>query len=280
VAGPVSGNRSRLPNLDWPELDGAALAQGSGVPAGRFRLINDLVATAEAIPLCGPEDLAVLQPGAPGALSEGGGEGNRALIAAGTGLGMAFLPRIGDTWVPVASEGGHMDFAARNEEEAALAAFLRRRHGHASVERVASGSGLPDIYDFVRQSAGEEGAAETPEVAARLRAAADQAPVITAAALSGESALCSRALDLFVAAYGAAAGNLALAGTAMGGLFVGGGIAPKILGRLQEGAFLRAFLDKGRFRGYLEAVPVKVLLNDQAALLGAASVAARLAGSG
>lgn len=268
VAGPVAGNRcARLPNLDWPELDGAALAGECGLPEERLRLINDLVATAEAIPHFGPEDLRVLQAGAPGA-----GEGNRALIAAGTGLGMALLPRLGGTWVPVASEGGHQDFAARSDDEAGLAAALRARYGHASVERVASGSGLPDIYDYVRGTA-----AEVPAVAARLAAAADRSPAITAAALSGESPLCVRALDLFVGAYGAAAGNLALVGTATGGVFLGGGIAPKILPKLLDGTFLRAFAGKGRFQGYLEAIPVQVILDDQAALLGAASVAARLA---
>jgi len=272
VAGPVAGNRSRLPNLDWPELDGAALAQATGIPAGRLRLINDLVATAEAIPLFGPEDLAVLQIG-----NSASAEGNRVLIAAGTGLGMALLPRIGEAWVPIASEGGHMDFAARDEEEAALVATLRRRHGHVSVERVVSGASLPDIYQHLLESGGED---EVPAVAERLGAAADPAPVITAAALSGESALCARTLDLFVAAYGAAAGNLALAGTATGGVYLGGGIAPKILARLTDGPFLRAFADKGRFREYLEAIPVRVLLDDQAALLGAASVAARLLTSG
>jgi glucokinase len=273
VAGPVAGNRSRLPNLDWPELDGEALAQAAGLPAGHLRLVNDLVATAEAIPLFGPENLAVLQKGDPGS----SGEGNRVLIAAGTGLGMALLPRVGGTWVPIASEGGHMDFAARDEEEAALAAALRRRYGHASVERVVSGSGLADIYRYLQESGGE---AEIPAVAARLAAAADPAPAITAAALSGESALCSRVLDLFVAAYGATAGNLALAGTATGGVYLGGGIAPKILARLTDGPFLGAFADKGRFREYMEAIPVRVILDDQAALLGAANVAARLLTSG
>ncbi|MEA2693939.1 MAG: glucokinase [Acidobacteriota bacterium] len=275
VAGPVAGNRSRLPNLDWPELDGGALAQAIGIPAGRLRLINDLVATAEAIPLFAPDDLAVLQKGNPGRSGEM--EGNRALIAAGTGLGMAFLPRIGEAWVPIASEGGHMDFAARNAEEAALAAALRARYGHVSVERVVSGAGLRDVHQHLLESGGEE---EAPEVAARLRAAEDPAPVITAAALAGESALSARALDLFTAAYGAAAGNLALAGTATGGVYLGGGIAPKILAKLQEGTFLAAFNDKGRFREYLEAIPVRVVLNDRAALLGAANVAARLLTSG
>jgi glucokinase len=137
--------------------------------------------------------------------------------------------------------------------------------------------GLPDLYEYVRerrrQAMQEE---EVPAVALRLRAAADPAPLIAAAALSGESALCSRALDLFVSAYGAAAGNLALVGTATGGVFLGGGIAPKILPRLREGGFLRAFAAKGRFQAYLEAIPVRILLDDQAALLGASGVAARL----
>jgi len=233
------------------------------------------VATAEAIPFCGPADLAVLQAGAPGAAEAVETKGNRVLLAAGTGLGMAFLPRIGETWVPVASEGGHMDFAPLDDEQAGLAAALRARHGHVSVERVVSGLGLPDIYEYVRRS-DSEGGEEVPAVASRLRAAADPAPLITAAALSGESPLCSRALDLFVAAYGAVAGNLALLGTATGGVFLGGGIAPKILPRLRDGGFLRAFTAKGRFQAYLEAIPVQVLLDDHAALLGAASVAARL----
>ena len=274
VAGPVAGDRfARLPNLDWPQLDALSLAREAGIAPGRVHLINDLVATAEAIPFCGPGDLAVLQAG-----KEDAGEGNRVLIAAGTGLGMAFLPRIGGTWVPVASEGGHMDFAPQDDEQAGLAAALRARHGHVSVERVVSGMALPELYDYVRQS-DPRGGVEVPAVAERLRAAVDPAPRITEAALSGESALCSRALDLFVSAYGAVAGNLALLGTATGGVFLGGGIAPKIFPRLKEGGFLRAFTAKGRFAAYLEAIPVRVLLEDRAALLGAASVAARLATS-
>ncbi len=276
VAGPVAEDRcARLPNLDWPELDSLALAREAGIPEGRVRLVNDLVATAEAIPFCGPGDLAVLQAGTPGAAMAVETTGNRVLLAAGTGLGMALLPRIGDAWVPVASEGGHMDFAPQDDEQAGLAAALRARHGHVSVERVVSGMGLPDIYEYVRRS-DPQGGEEVPAVALRLRAAADPAPLITAAALSGESPLCSRALDLFVAAYGGVAGDLALVGTATGGVFLGGGIAPKILPRLQAGGFVRAFTAKGRFQAYLEAIPIQVLLDDQAALLGAASVAARL----
>jgi len=271
VPGPVLANRTRTPNLAW-ELDGEEIARTSGIAA--VQLVNDLVATAEAIPLLGPADLAVLYPGAPGAPGAPP-EGNRALIAAGTGLGMALLPWIDGRHVPVASEGGHMDFAPRDEAEAALATALRARFGRVSVERVVSGPGLHAIYQYLRGSAGG-GASETPETSARLAAADDPSRVIAEAALAGESPLAVRALDLFTGVYGAAAGNLALVGTATGGVYLGGGIAPKILGKLLDGTFLRAFVAKGRFQSYLEAIPVSVIRNDRAAMFGAASVAARL----
>jgi glucokinase len=263
VPGPVSGNRTETPNLAW-KLDGAEIARATGIPA--VRLVNDLVATAEAIPLLGAADLAVLHPG------EGEAAGNRALIAAGTGLGMALLPWIDGRAVPVASEGGHMDFAPRTGEEVALAAALRARYGHASVERVVSGPGLANIYEHLRACGG---APETLAIA-DIAGVDDPARVIAEAALAGASPLAVRALDLFVAAYGAVAGNLALVGTATGGVYLGGGIAPKILPKLRDGTFVRAFIDKGRFRRYLEAIPVAVIRNDRAALHGAASVAARL----
>jgi glucokinase len=272
VPGPVAGNHARTPNLAW-EIDGAALGRELGVAA--LALVNDLVATAAGIALLDPADLAVLQPGDPRA--DRGGEGNRALIAAGTGLGMALLPALpasaGAGHLAVASEGGHMDFAPRTEEELALQRTLRRRFGHVSVERVVSGPGLHNIYLHLLEAAGE--GAESPQVAARL-AAEDPGRVIAEAAMSGASPLAARALDLFAAAYGAAAGNLALAGTATGGVYLGGGIAPKILAKLGDGTFLEAFRDKGRFRSYLEAVPVRVVLNDRAALFGAARLAADL----
>jgi glucokinase len=272
VPGPVVANRTQTPNLAW-ELDGADLVRATGIPA--VRLINDLVATAEGVPLLGPDDLAVLHPGA----LEGSGDGNRALIAAGTGLGMALLPWIGGRHQPVASEGGHMDFAPRNAEEVALAATLGARYGRVSVERVVSGPGLQSLYEHLRGQPEARETPETPAVAARLGAADDPSRVIAEAALAGESPLCGRALDLFAAAYGAAAGNLALVGTALGGVYLGGGIAPKILPKLQDGTFLQAFLDKGRFRSFVAAIPVRVILNDRTAMFGAANVAARL-GSG
>jgi glucokinase len=280
VPGPVVENYARTPNLAW-EIDGVALGRAMAIPA--LTLVNDLVATAAGVALLDPADVAVLQPGDPGA-SAGGG--NRALIAAGTGLGMALLPaRPGGGHAAVASEGGHMDYAPRTEDELALYRTLRDRFGHVSVERVLSGPGLHNIYlhlSLQRSAAGGSGGRpselerpDTAEMLARL-AAEDPAKVIAEAALAGASPLAARALDLFAAAYGAAAGNLALLGTATGGVYLGGGIAPKILDKLRDGTFLCAFQDKGRFRSYLEAVPVRVVLNERAALFGAARLAADL----
>ena len=201
------------------------------------------------------------------------------LLAAGTGLGMALLPRVGERWVPVPSEGGHADYPARTEEEIDLLRHLRERFGRVSAERVLSGPGLFNLYGFLRDV---RGMAETPQVreALRLRGGAGEGDRRGGArhppGTPEGCGLCSRALDLFVAAYGALAGNLALLGTATGGVYLGGGIAPKILPRLTRGPFLQAFAAKGRFVPYLEKVPVRVILNDRAALLGAARHAASL----
>jgi len=265
VPGPVLENRTSTTNLAWDLVDGGELSSVIGGHA--VVLINDLVATAEGIPLLRPDELSTLHPGGPGAA----GAGNLALIAAGTGLGMALLPRVAGSWVPVASEGGHMDFAPRNEEEVGLLAYLRDiLQRRVSVERVVSGPGLFSIYQYLRDRVGLP---ESPAVREALEREEDPSKVIGEAEFCG---LCSRAVEMFVSAYGAAAGNLALVGTATGGIYLGGGIAPKLLPRLQEGSFLQAFLDKGRFRGFLEAVPVRVILNDRAALLGAARHAAAL----
>lgn len=266
IPGPVIDNRASTPNLAWL-VDGAAIGAAMGIPA--VLLINDLVATAEGIPLLAEDEVAVLQPGAPGL------DGNRALIAAGTGLGMALLPRIGDRWVPVPSEGGHADFAPRTEEEVGLMRYLRERFGRVSVERVVSGPGLFNIYNYLRDA---HQIPESPPVREAIARGDDPARVIGENALATPAAcdLCSRAMDLFVAAYGAVAGNLALTGTAVGGVYLGGGIAPKILPRLKSGLFLQTFEAKGRFVPYLERVGVRVILNDRAALLGAARHAALL----
>ena len=276
-------NRSSTPNLAW-QIDGDALATELKLPA--VRLINDLAATAEGVSLLPPAELATLQEGAAweGGAQTGGAQqgvaahaaperGNQVLIAAGTGLGMALLPVVDGTRVTVASEGGHGDFAPRNEAEVALLLDLRRRFGeHVSVERVVSGPGLLAVYEHLRDSG------QAPEsVAVRAAVAAeDPSRVIAEAGLAGGDALAGRALDLFADAYGAAAGNLALTGTAAGGVYIGGGIAPKILPKLKEGRFIAAFLDKGRLAGYLKRIPVRVVLNDRTALLGAARSAAAM----
>jgi glucokinase len=273
IAGPVVDNRVSTPNLAWM-VDGTALARDSKLPV--VALINDLVATAEGIPELAADEVAVLQPGVP---ETPGHEGNRALVAAGTGLGTAFIPRIDDRWVPVSSEGGHVDFAPRVEEEIGLLRYLRERFGRVSVERVLSGPGLFNIYMYLRDVVKLP---ESPQVRERLAAGMDPAKVIGECGLAGPTGacpVCFRALETFVAVYGAVAGNMALLGTATAGVWLGGGIAPKILPRLSDGLFRESFRAKGRFAAFLERVPVRVILNDRAALLGAARRAASLASS-
>jgi glucokinase len=270
IPGPVIANRASTLNLAWV-VDGAAVAAEARVP--RVVLINDLVATAEGLLLLAPDEQAILQEGVPER------EGNRALIAAGTGLGMTLIPCVGDRWVPVPSEGGHMDFAPRTEEEVGLLRYLRERFGRVSVERVISGPGLFNIYQYLRDVLRLP---ESPHVREALARDEDPARVIGESGLAGAASgcpLCFRALEMFVAAYGAMAGNLALLGTATDGVWLGGGIAPKILPRLQDGLFLQTFVAKGRFVPFLEKIPVRVILNDRAALLGAARHASSLISS-
>lgn len=272
IAGPVIDNRVTTPNLSW-QIDGARVAAEAGLP--EVLLINDLVATAEGIPLLAESDMAVLHAGVP---EPAGHEGNRALLAAGTGLGMALLPRVGNAWVPVPSEGGHADFAARNEDEIGLLRYLRERYGRVSIERVLSGPGLFNVYTYLRDIRHAPESAEVREAIAR---GDDPAKVIGEHGVSpgpsdapGHCALCAKALEIFAAVYGAVAGNLALTGTATNGVWLGGGIAPKILPRLTDGLFLQTFLAKGRFVPFLERVPVRVILNQRTAMLGAARRAA------
>jgi glucokinase len=268
IAGPVVHNAVATPNLAW-QVQGSELASDLSLPAERLLLLNDLVATAEGIPLLATSELATLQKGVPEP------EGNRVLLAAGTGLGMAFLPRVGNRWLPVSSEGGHADFAPRTDEEMALLRFLQKRQdGHVSVERVLSGPGLASIYDFLRD---DQGVSPDPAIERRMEKE-DAGQVITEGALSGGDPLSQWTLGLFVSLYGAAAGNLALLGTAVGGVYLGGGIAPKILAALEEPAFREAFSAKGRFVDYLRRIPIQVILNDRTALLGAARRAAGLIG--
>lgn len=265
VAGPVLDNATRTPNLAW-EIDGAEVARQTGLRD--VHLINDLLATAEGIPALADDELAVLQEGVPD------DDGNAVLLAAGTGLGMCLLPRVEGRYHPVATEGGHQGFAPTNDREIALLRGLRPRYGRVSVERVVSGPGLAAIYRHLRDTGV---APEDPELRDRIERT-DAGGAISRAALEEGDRLASEALAMFVSAYGSAAGDLALVGLATGGVYVGGGIAPKILSELREGPFLESFRAKGRFRDMVERMPVKVILNPETALLGAARVALRLAG--
>ena len=260
VAGPVRDGRSRVSNLDW-EVDSDRLASVLGVD--RVLLANDLEVNAYGIASLAPEDFVILNEGQVRA------DGNEALIAAGTGLGEAGLHWEGNCHRPFPSEGGHSDFAPRNETEVELLWFLMRELGHVSYERVLSGPGLFNIYRFLRDTKRGD---EPLWLFEELREG-DPPAVISRHALSGDSTLCVRALDMFVSIYGAEAGNVALKLLATGGLFLGGGIAPKILPKLTEGRCLDAFVDKGRLKPLLVRVPISVIKNDQCALHGAARLA-------
>jgi glucokinase len=268
IAGPVIDNRCKTPNLPW-EIDGRALATRFGMRS--FTLINDLVANAEGIAALLPSELAVIQKGA----SEPDPRKAGALIAPGTGLGMAILAPSGDgEWIPLASEGGHADFAPQSAREIELLAWLMKRHpDHVSYERVVCGPGLVAVYEFLSsRGAMDHNAAVRAEIVADPKAAPR---IISEAAESDRCEVSSAALDCFVRIYGAMAGNLALIALATGGVFLGGGISPKIRRRLEEGAFIDGFRAKGRFRTLLASLPVRLILNPDTAMLGAARRAVR-----
>jgi len=260
VAGPVKDGRSSTTNLAWI-VDSRDLARDLRLP--RVALLNDLEASAYGLPWLRPDEIIVLQEGAPDAA------GHAALIAAGTGLGEAGLYWDGRSHRPFATEGGHASFAPSDEIQIDLLRHLLRRFEQVSWERVLSGPGLVNIYSFLRDT----GRGEEPPWLADEISSGEAAAVISTVALSGRCRLCSDALDLFVTLYGAEAGNFALKVMASGGVYVGGGIAPKILPRLRGPAFIGAFVAKGRMRPLLEAMPVRVVLNDRLALLGAARYA-------
>lgn len=252
VAGPVVDGEVTMTNVPWQvrARDVVAIAAGA-----RVRLLNDLEAMAYAVPVLVPDELHTLQAGRPQA------GGNAALIAAGTGLGEAVLHRVDGRLLPVPSEAGHADFAARTDDELALVRFLRDRHGRADIEHVISGIGLVHVAAFVHRS-------QTCRVAGTF-ADGDGPARVSAAATAAACDHCAAALRLFVEAYGAEAGNLALRAVATAGVYVGGGIAPKVLPWLEAG-FCRTFVDKPPMTALLRDVPVHVILNDQAALVGAA----------
>jgi len=257
VAGPVKDGRSSTTNLAWV-VDSTALARKLRIKI--VGLINDLEATAWGIEVLQSKDLAILNQGKPAP------DGNAAVIAAGTGLGEAGLQWNGRERWPFASEGGHADFAPRQEIEIELFRYLKAQFGRVSYERVLSGPGLYNVYRFFRDT----GRGEEPDWLKAQLAEEDPSAVISRAALEGKSTLCEQSLDLFVEIYGAEAGNVALKTMATAGVYIGGGIAPKILEKLKEKRFFEAFVAKGRLRPLLEGVPVRVILNDRAAVLGAA----------
>jgi glucokinase len=266
IAGPIHDGRSQGPNLAW-SIDSRLLAKAAGIAGAR--LINDLEANAYGIATLSENDFTVLNPGAPDAI------GNQAVISAGTGLGEAGLYFDGKYHRAFASEGGHCDFAPRDEIEGELFLWLHKKFGHASWERVLSGPGLHNIYEFMRDT-GRFGA--EPDWFAEETAHADASAVISKAGLANRSELCVKALDMFVSVYGAEAGNVALKFLAVGGIFLGGGIAPKIAPALKKPEFVKSFLAKGRMSKLLEAIPVSIVLNDLTALMGAARCAALDAG--
>lgn len=260
VAGPVISGRAEVTNLPWV-LDETQLADA--LEMERVSLLNDLVAVANAVPHLTPADLHTLQPGSP---APGGTIG---VIAPGTGLGEGFLTWDGARYLPFGSEGGHTDFAPTTALEAGLLRYLQERFGHVSYERICSGIGLPNVYHYLKETGF---AAEPGWLAADLAAAPDSTPVIIRAALDAERPcdLCRMTLQIFVSVLGAEAGNLALKLLATGGVYLGGGIPPRILPALGDGAFMQAFLNKGRFGDLLGRVPVHVIMDARAALLGAA----------
>jgi glucokinase len=265
VAGAVIDGRSNATNLPW-QLDERAL--GSFLGCRHVKLLNDLEAAAYGMLHLPPEKLHVLQEGdRPRA--------NCAVIAAGTGLGEAMLWYDGTRWHPVASEGGHASFAPQDDEEVELLRYLRARlQGHVSTERVLSGPGLRHVYEFLRDT----GRFEEPKWLAEELAQGDPSADISTLALAGKSALCEAALRRFVRIYGAEAGDLAIRVLARGGVYLGGGIAPKILPALEAPDFREAFRAKGRFQPLLERIPIAVALDPSVPLLGAAHFASGLVG--
>lgn len=263
VPGPARKNVIHLTNLPWT-LDSDQLARDLGI--SHLFLINDLEANGYGIAELSPDQILVLNEG------DSSQVGNRALIAAGTGLGEGFLTWDGRSHVPMASEGGHADFGPRNDLEIELLQYLRADieiGNHVSWERVCSGIGLKNIYSFLRDVKKMK---ESSELRERMQTE-DPNAVIGGWGESGKDELCAETLNLFVSAYGAEAGNLALKVLAHGGVYVGGGIAPKILKKMQDGTFMMAFCDKGRMHNLVSQMPVRIILESRAALMGAAAYA-------
>jgi len=258
VAGPVRGGRSKISNLPWT-IDARELA--AQLKLESVGLINDLEAYAYGIDALESKDFITLSEGSEEA------EGNRAVIAARTGLGVAGMYWDGFRHHPFPCEGGHADFAPRTDLEAELAQYLRKKFEHVSCERILSGPGIKNIYDFLRDTK----KAEEPDwLKKEMSEAKDQPALISKTAMEGKAPICDQALTMFVSIYGSEAGNCALHFMATGGVFIGGSIAGKIAPRMKDPVFMRSFLGKGRLGSLLTDIPVKIVLNDDAGIIGAA----------
>ena len=258
IAGPVYKDRVKTTNLPWM-VEARLLSQV--IEKAPVWLLNDLLAIAYAVPHLRPEDLHTINPGTPDP------HGTLGVVAPGTGLGEAFLIWEGNRYHPFPSEGGHSDFGPANLAELELLNYLMPRLGHVSYERVCSGSGLPNLYNFFRDS----GRFPEPEwLKNELAQAADPTPVIVRAAMEKRAGICEATLDQFVAILGSEAGNLALKVMSTGGVFLGGGIPPRIIPFLEREVFMKAFKHKGRFSAALTKIPMHVILNPELALIGAA----------
>ena len=258
VAGPVRGGKSKISNLQWT-IDSSELA--SQLKLASVGLLNDLEAYAYGVDALASTDFITLSEGAEDAA------GNRVVISARTGLGVAGLYWDGFRHHPFACEGGHSDFAPRNDLEMELAQYLRKKFGHVSCERLLSGPGIKNIYDFLRDAK----KAEEPDwLKQQISEAAGPPALISQLALEAKAAICEQALSMFVSIYGSETGNCALNFMATGGVFIGGSIAAKIVPKMQDPIFMKSFLDKGRMQSLLADMPVKVIANDNAGLMGAA----------
>jgi len=260
VAGPVTNGRVETSNLPWT-IESSRLADELHLK--NTTLINDLEATGWGIAALSPDDLVPLNSIAAKS------PGNQCIVAAGTGLGEGGLYWDGTRHHVFATEGGHCDFAPLNDLQVELFRYLHARYGHVSYERILSGPGLVNVFEFLRDT----GKGKVPDWLAEQMLKMDPAAAISEAAMEGKCGMCAQALDIFVSVFGAEAGNLALKLKATGGVFLAGGIAPKILARLATPIFLQAFLGKGRMQHLMEIMPIKVITNDKLALLGAARCA-------
>ena len=264
LAGPVTGRVVKLTNLPWV-IDGDALEARFAIK--HVALINDFEAVGHGVEALQAGDLLTLQAGVQHA------QGVRLVVGAGTGLGVAWLSRQEGAYVVHPSEGGHMDFAPVDDMQGLLLRYLQHRHGHVSYERIVSGPGLITIFEFMRDT----GLASPSAQLLAAMSVGDAAAVITRFSQRGDEPIARLTVDLFLTVYGAFVGNLALAALPVGGVFVAGGIAAKISSQFQRGAFMRAFLAKGRFAGLLATLPLHIVLNPEVGLLGATRVAQRLA---